>query len=111
MKIPILSGIYTDKTEIKTSYPINLTPVYSENGISNSYLKPSLGIKELGSIAGSGNNRGGFNWNSVYYCVIGQKLYKIDKFGNNTLIGDVGNDYKLVKFTYSFDYLAIASDV
>ena len=109
MQIPILNGIFTDNDpEIRTSYPVNLTPVAIKNGISNGYLRPSDGIVKSGS--GSGIVRGGINWNGKCYRVMGSKLVSVEENGTVTTLGDVGGDIENVTMDYSFDRLAIASD-
>jgi len=109
MQIPILNGIYTDEApDFRTSYPRNLIPVPKVQGISTGYLRPADGIIELG--VGTGIDRGGINWNGVYYRVMGSSLLRISESGTHTIIGDVGSDGKEVRLDYSFDYLAIASN-
>ena len=109
MQIPILNGIYTDSTpELRTSYPVNLVPVPKKSGISNGFLRPGDGIVANGT--GPGVDRGGINWDGVYYRVMGTKLVSIDIDGVVTELGDVGGPVDtLVTMDYSFDLLAIAS--
>jgi len=72
MQIPIVNGIYTDEVaDFRTSYPKNLIPVPKQQGISTGYLRPADGIVEFGT--GPGIDRGGINWNGVYYRVRGSK--------------------------------------
>lgn len=109
MQIPIINGIYSDSNaDFRTSYPRNMIPVPKSNGISTGYLRPADGIIKLGD--GPGIDRGGINWDGVCYRVMGSKLVSIAQDGAVTIIGDVGDNGKLVTFTYSFDYLAIASN-
>ena len=109
MQIPILSGVYTDEApDFRTSYPKNLIPVPKDQGISKGYLRPADGIVEFGTSPGI--DRGGINWNGVYYRVMGSKLVSISDIGIYAEIGDVGNNDKEVTLDYSFDYLAIASN-
>lgn len=109
MQIPILNGIYTDESpDFRTSYPKNLIPVPKNNGISQGYLRPAYGLKQFAELEGL--DRGGINWNDRLYRVKGSKLIYVDSNGNTTVIGDVGNDNKLVTMVYSFDQLAIASN-
>lgn len=109
MQIPILNGIYSDESpDFRTSYPVNLVPVPKDQGISKGYLRPSDGIVQFGE--GPGIDRGGINWNGVYYRVMGSKLVSINTSGDYSIIGDVGNNFKQVSLDYSFDYLAIASN-
>ncbi|SFQ82482.1 Phage stabilisation protein [Pseudomonas sp. NFPP07] len=108
MQIPILDGIYTDEeADFRSSYPVNLIPVPKENGISKGYLRPADGIIQSGS--GPGIDRGGINWKGAYYRVMGSKLVSIDQAGTVTVLGDVGGTNQ-VRFDYSFDRLAIASN-
>ena len=109
MQIPIINGIYTDQSpDFRTSYPVNLIPVPKQNGISNGYLRPADGIVEFA--AGTASDRGGINWDGEYYRVMGSRLVRIDSGGTINDLGDVGTNGKQVTFTYSFDYLAIASN-
>ena len=109
MQVPILSGIFTDDSpSLRTSYPLNLTPVAEASGVSNSYLRPADGIVLDGT--GTGIDRGGILWNEVLYRVMGSKLVSIDASGNVTTLGDVGDDSSPVSFDYSFDRLAIGSN-
>ena len=104
MQIPILSGIYTNEdADIRVSYPKKLIPVVNETNFSAGYLRPADGIVEHGT-SSNGIDRGGINWNGVCYRVFGSKLVKINENGSNELIGDVGDNGKLVSMYYSFDY-------
>ena len=109
MQLQILNGIYADNTpELRTSYPVNLMPVPKQSGISNGFLRPGDGIVENGT--GPGTDRGGINWNSICYRVMGTKLVTVASNGTVTELGDVGGPVNtLVTFDYSFDRLAIAS--
>lgn len=116
VQIPILSGIYTAPVspDVRVSYPLNLVPVPTGNGVSAGYLRPAEGIVGVGE--GPGVGRGGVEWQGVLYRVMGTKLVRIDALGNVTIIdidgeaggGDVGEGGP-VRFAYSFDLLAIAS--
>lgn len=109
MQIPILNGIFADTApDFRTSYPKNLIPVPKTTGISSGYLRPMDGIIENGT--GPGINRGGINWGDKLYRVMGSSLVEITQDGTVTTIGDVGNDGKRVTLSYSFDYLAVASN-
>lgn len=109
MQIPILSGIYTDNgPDVRISYPVNLVPVPTSNGISAGYLRPADGLVSDG--IGPGVGRGGINWNGVCYRVMGSKLVSVSSTGAVTIIGDVGEGGP-VTFTYGFDRLAIASNL
>jgi hypothetical protein len=108
MQIPILNGIYTDNApDFRTRYPRNLIPVPLEQGISKGYLKPGTGITLFGT--GPGVDRGGINWNGTMFRAMGSKLVSVDTGGVVTVIGDIGDDGKVVTFDYSFDRLAIWS--
>jgi len=107
MKIPILSGIYTDNgPDIRNAYPVNMVPVPKESGLSSGYLRPAEGIIQNGT--GPGIDRGGINWNGTMYRVMGTKLVMIDPSGLVNVLGDVGAGGQ-VTLDYSFDRLAIAS--
>jgi len=109
VQIPIINGIYTDSSpDFRTSYPVNLVPVPKANGISEGYLRPADGLVANGT--GPGTDRGGINWNNVCYRVMGSKLVSVSSTGVITILGDVGDDGRLVTLDYSFDRLAIASN-
>lgn len=106
-QINILSGIYTDeKSDVRVSYPLNLIPIATPNGVSQGYLRPADGITQLG--IGPGVDRGGINWNGECYRVMGTKLLKIAADGSYVELGEVGGTGQ-VTLDYSFDRLAIAS--
>jgi len=109
MQIQILNGIYADSSpELRTAYPVNMTPVPLRSGISNGFLRPSDGIVANGT--GPGTDRGGIEWNGICYRVMGTKLVTVSNIGAVTVLGDVGGPTSgLVTFDYSFDVLAIAS--
>lgn len=108
MQINILNGIFTDEApDFRTSYPRNMVPVPKDQGISKGYLRPADGMIEFGTA--NGTDRGGINWNGVYYRVMGTELIKIYESGEFAVIGDVGGTDQ-VTLDYSFDYLAIASN-
>lgn len=107
-QIQILSGIFTDESsDFRASYPVNYEPVSLEQGISKGYLRPADGILQLGT--GPGTDRGGINWDGVCYRIMGTKLVSIAKDGTTTTLADVGGTTQ-VRFDYSFDLLAIASN-
>lgn len=107
--IPILNGIYGDKTgNFRSFYPKNLIPVPKQQGISQGYLKPADGIKTFAT--GPGKDRGGINWNGILYRVLGSKLCSITSRGNVEILGDVGGSAEPVTFDYSFDRLAVCSE-
>ena len=107
-QIPILSGIYTDQAgDLRTAYPVNLVPTPNGSGISDAYLRPADGIIANGT--GPGIDRGAIEWNGVCYRVMGSKLVTVSAGGTVTVLGDVGNDGRLVAMDYSFDLLGIAS--
>jgi hypothetical protein len=108
MQIPLISGIYTDggAPDFRTSYPRNLVPVPKAQGISQGYLRPADGITQIAT--GPGVDRGGINWQSRHYRVMGTSLVLIAADGTVTTLGDVGPGGQ-VTFDYSFDRLAVAS--
>ena len=109
VQIPIVNGIYTDNgPDFRTSYPVNMIPVPKSNGISEGFLRPADGLVANGT--GPGIDRGGINWNGVCYRVMGSKLVTVSSTGAIAILGDVGNNGKLVTMDYSFDRLAIASN-
>jgi hypothetical protein len=109
VQIPILSGIYTDtKADFRASYPVNMKPIIMDTGISEGYLRPVEGITQIGT--GPGVSRGAINWEGAHYRVMGSRICRILKDGTVVDLGDVGTDGNQVSLTYSFDYLAIASN-
>lgn len=106
-QIPILNGVYTDEAaDFRSSYPVNLTPVPKDNGISKGYLRPADGIIEDGT--GPGIDRGGINWKGSHIRVMGTKVVSISESGAVAVLGDLGGSGQ-VTLDYSFDRLAIAS--
>ena len=109
MQIPILNGIYVDnKSDYRSSYPRNLMPVPKAQGISAGYLRPAEGIISHG-VPMPGIDRGGINWKNRCYRVAGTKLIVINNNGSIDILGTIGGSDQ-VRFTYSFDRLAIAAD-
>lgn len=93
----------------RIKYPVNLTPVMIDSGISQGYFRPADGITAYGT--GPGIDRGGICWRDTCYRVMGSKLVSIPAAGGAaTVIGDVGGTTSQCSFDYSFDYLAICSD-
>jgi len=108
MQIPILNGIFTDEdSEFRTSYPRNLIPVPSPQGISSGYLRPADGIIDSG-VTTPGISRGGINWDDLCYRVLGTKLVSVDINGVVSTIGDVGSGGQ-VSLDYSFGNLGVVS--
>lgn len=108
MQIPILNGIYTDaNSDFRSFYPRNLIPVPKKQGISQGYLRPADGIIEFAT--GPGTDRGGVNWNGVHFRAMGSKICKIESDGTVLALYNIGGS-NAVKFDYSFDRLAFASD-
>jgi hypothetical protein len=109
VQIPILNGVYTSEaSDFRVAYPYNLVPVPVEQGISRGYLRPGEGIVAF-TIDGPGVDRGGINWNGTCFRVMGTSLVSISNIGTISVLGTItGTD--LVKFDYSFDYLAIRAD-
>jgi hypothetical protein len=108
VQLPILSGVYADNASVdfRTSYPRNLIPVLSSQGISAGYLRPADGVVQWGT--GPGLSRGGINWKGECFRVMGTKLVRVNSSGGHTEIGDVGSGGRC-SFAYSFDRLAVAS--
>lgn len=105
-QISILKGIYTDESaNYRTSLPVNMFPVVTENGISNGYLRSAPGIDNLAT--GPGEDRGAFNWRNFCYRVMGSRLVRLSG-ATVTDIGDVSSG-GTVRFDNSLDRLAIAS--
>jgi hypothetical protein len=76
-----------------------------QEGISKDIFVLEMGIVPFTG-DGPGIDRGGINWNGVCYRVMGTSLVSIDSGGIITSHGTIpGSD--LVRFDYSFDYLAI----
>jgi hypothetical protein len=108
MQIPILTGVIADESaNLNYTYPVNMIPVVMKSGISAGYLRTADGAVSLG--ASSGVPRGGINWNGELYRVAGTKLVKVDQFGVETVLGDVGAGPQ-VTLGYSADRLAVASN-
>ena len=108
MQVPILSGVFTDNgSNVRVSYPVNLVPVPTQSGVSQEYLRPADGLISNGT--GPGTDRGGIEWDGILYRVMGSKLVTVAQNGTVTVLGDVGDDGKLVTLDYSFDLLGIAS--
>ena len=105
MKIPILSGVYTDQNgDYRVSYPRNMVPVIQDNGITGAYIRPAPGIDRVAM--STGMDRGGINWRNEHYRVSGRHLVKISASNVVTVLGDVsGADWCV--FDYSFDRLSI----
>ena len=105
--IPILQGAYATSTgDFVQSLPVNKEPVVIGSGLSNGYLRPAQGIRQIGQ--GPGGDRGGINWNDTCYRVMGTQLCTVDAAGAVTSIGNVGAGGP-VALDYSFDRLAINS--
>ena len=105
--IPILQGAYATSTgDFVQSLPVNKEPVVIGSGLSNGYLRPAQGIRQIGQ--GPGGDRGGINWNDTCFRVMGTQLCTVDAAGAVTSIGNVGAGGP-VALDYSFDRLAINS--
>lgn len=108
MRVPILSGIFTDAAaDFRQSYPVNYLVTPGSDGINDAYLRPADGLISAG--AGAGVDRGGIEWQGQHYRVLGPSLVRISSAGAVTVIGNVGGVDELVTLDYSFDRLAIAS--
>lgn len=107
MQIPIIQGVFSDMSaDFRTAYPINLTAVPKQQGISQGYLCSDEGIVQMAT--GQGSDRGAIVWNGVCYRVSGTKLVSVSGSGLVTVLGDVGGTGP-VSMDYSFDRMAIAS--
>lgn len=104
--VPLLSGIVANGPEFARSYPVNLEPVPTENGISRGQLRAAPGAVEIGT--GPGTDRGGIEWNNVCYRVMGTDLVTVSPDGTVTTIGEVGGSGP-ARLDYSFDRLGIRS--
>lgn len=110
MKIPIISGIYTDsKADFRAAYPVNMKPIVEDTGINNGYLRPVEGITAKATVC-PGISRGAITWNNEHFRVMGSSIIKIDSNNVLTNYGDVGDNGEHVSLAYSFDRLAIASN-
>jgi hypothetical protein len=106
-QVPILSGIYTSNgPDYRVSLPVNLVPVALPNGASAGYLRPAEGIVDVGT--GVGLTRGMIYWEGAIHAVQGTSLVRIASDGTVTTLGTIA-DGGPVRFTYSFDQLAVAS--
>lgn len=103
MQIPLLSGI---KGELERSYPLNLEPVIVDTKISKGRLKSTAGTTAFGT--GPGVDRGGIEWQSQLYRVMGTKLVLVGSGGAVTVLGDVGGTGPC-GFDIGFDRVAINS--
>ena len=89
MQIPIIQGVFSDMSaDLRTAYPINLTAVPKQQGISQGYLCSDEGIVQMAT--GQGSDRGAIVWNGVCYRVSGTKLVSVSGSGLVTVLGDVG---------------------
>ena len=112
MNIPILSGIYADVSpDFRTSYPINMVPVSKSSGVSEGYLRPAEGIKEI-TLTGdaiNGPSRGAIYWNDKIYAMMGGELVSIDENYVVDVVGELSGTNR-VRFTYGFNYLAFQAN-
>ncbi len=107
MQIALVGGIRVDSTpDLRTALPRNYAPVPKQNGVSQGYMRPCDGVRQMGT--GPGIGRGGMTWSGALYRVLGTKLCTVDTAGTVSVIGDVGGSGQ-VTLDHSFDRLAIAS--
>jgi hypothetical protein len=100
--------MFTDGAgDYRESMPINMEPIIEDSGISSGYLRQPDGITELSS-NNPGLDRGGINWNSKCYRVLGTEFSFIAEQGAASKIGDVKGSNK-AKYDYSFDYLCVVA--
>jgi hypothetical protein len=77
MRIPLVSGITADETaEFRTSYPVNLEIVPTDNKIAEAQFRAPSGAVPF--TTGPGVDRGGIVWNDVMYRAMGTKLLSVD---------------------------------
>lgn len=107
MQVPILSGVTAKDGTFAASYPINLEPRAFNSGVSQGQLVTTRGA--IAKLTGHDVGRGGTVWNGMHYRVMGSKLVSIAADWSQTVIGDVGNDFRAVGFDYGFDRLTIRS--
>jgi hypothetical protein len=107
MRISLASGITTDETgEFRTSYPLNLEIVPTNNKIAEAQFRGTSGAIPFAT--GPGVDRGGIVWDGLMYRVMGTKLVSVASDGTVTTIGDVGGSGP-VSLDFGFDRLAIRS--
>jgi hypothetical protein len=110
-QIQLLSGIFTDTgADFRRSYPLNLTAVPLENGISKGYLRTADGMVEFAnSIFSGASDRGAINWQGICYRVIGEWLTRVNANQTIDYLGQVADDGKRCVIVNGFDRLAISS--
>ena len=107
MRVPLISGITTDESaEFRTSYPVNLEIVPTNNKIAEAQFRAPAGA--IPFTTGPGVDRGGFMWRGLLRRVMGTRLVSIDAAGAVTDHGDVGGAGP-VQFAEGFDRLGIRS--
>jgi hypothetical protein len=107
MRVPLASGITTDETgEFRTSYPLNLEIVPTNNKIAEAQFRGTSGAIPFGT--GPGVDRGGIVWNEIHYRIMGTKLVSVAIDGTVAVLGDVGGSGP-VSLDFGFDRLAIRS--
>jgi hypothetical protein len=105
MQVPLLNGTYTDVgAEFRTSYPRNLVPVIKDTGISKLFLRSAEGLTRFddGTVALTGNDRGGINWRGTCYRVIGTNFVSVSEAGRIAVLGQVLDDGSPVKMAYGY---------
>ncbi len=107
-QVSILNGVYTGAStaDYRISLPVNLVPIATNTGFSAGYLRPAEGISQRG--AAGGVVRGQIYWDGALHAVHGTSLVRVDSAGTVTVLGAVA-DGGPVRFTYSFDVLAVQS--
>src|SRR5690349_2039066 len=89
MRIPLVSGITTDESaEFRTSYPVNLEIVPTDNKIAEAQFRAPSGAIPL--TTGPGVDRGGYFWRGTLFRVMGTKLIALFASGGFSILGDVG---------------------
>ena len=107
IRVPIVSGVKASETgEFVTTYPVNREHVLRDIGLAEGYLSAPDGITL--KAMGTGEDRGGINWNDVCYRVMGSYLVRVNADWTVDNLGDVGSGGP-VRLDYDFDDLIINS--
>ena len=107
MRVPLISGIAADnQAEFRTSLPINLEIVPTDNRIAKAQFRAPSGARTVAT--GTGPDRGATEWGGKLYRVMGTQLVRIDPDHRVTALGEVGGTGP-VTFDQGFDRLALRS--
>lgn len=89
MRIPLVSGITTDESaEFRTSYPVNLEIVPTDNKIAEAQFRAPSGAVPW--VTGLGVDRGGMLWGNSMFRIMGTKFVRVEATGIVTEEGEVG---------------------